>query len=85
MRGKGQRREDRNRHDPELGWKVYGSDGEKVGLVTSFDEHTLVVRKPSLLGDKEFHLLRHTASSPSGDSRSGGAGDSVDWPGSSVG
>jgi hypothetical protein len=42
------------------GWKVVGNDGNDVGSVATIDEHTLVVKKRGLLGDKEVHLPRHT-------------------------
>jgi hypothetical protein len=42
------------------GWKVYGSDGNELGIVASIDEHTLVVRKSGLLGDKNFIMPRDT-------------------------
>jgi hypothetical protein len=44
----------------QSGWKVVGSDGNDLGTVGTIDEHTLVVRKHGLLGDREMHLPRHT-------------------------
>jgi hypothetical protein len=42
------------------GWQVYGSDGVEIGIVASIDEHSIVVRKPGFLGDKDFHMPRDT-------------------------
>jgi hypothetical protein len=38
------------------GWTVFASDGEEVGTVSSFEGHTLAIRKSGLLGSKEFHV-----------------------------